>query len=95
MNNNLNIINKEDKSINLSINYENESIQIIINTKKKNIDLLLLSSGEIFKINNTEYLVLEQLVNKQTKVVRKEPLKNAMMFDSNSNNWKTSSIREF
>lgn len=65
--------------------------------KKENgdIDLLALEAGETFKINGVEYIVLEQLANNQTAVIRKELLKDEMEFDSYNNNWKTSSIREF
>ena len=41
-----------------------------------------------------KYIVLEQLPDKQTAVIRRYLLENEMEFDSDNNNWKTSSLRE-
>ena len=56
---------------------------------------MVLKAGETFKADNVEYIVLEQLDGNQTAVIRKELLENEMEFDSDDNNWKTSSIREY
>lgn len=93
--NNVNVINKAEKDLNVTVNNVDGNIQIIINPKEADIDLLTLKAGEIFKINNIEYIVLEQLINNQTAVIRKELLKDKMEFDSYNNDWKTSSIRRF
>ena len=95
MNNNVNVINKAEKDLDITVNNVDGNIQIVINTKKADIDLLSLHEGDIFEVDNVEYIVLEQLSNNQTAVIRKELLKNTMEFDSDNNNWKTSSIRDF
>ena len=56
--------------------------------------MLALKPGDVFHKSNVEYIVLEQLPDKQTVVIRKYLLENEMEFDSDNNNWKTSSIRE-
>ena len=92
---NINVINNVDKELNVIVNKENnDNIEIIIDLKNDNIDLLALKPGDVFHKNNVEYIVLEQLPDKQTVVIRKYLLENKMEFDSDNNNWKTSSIRE-
>lgn len=95
MSNNVNIINKAENELDVVINNIDGSIQIIIDTKKNEIDLLALKAGEMFKVDDVEYIVLEQLDGNQTAIIRKDLLENTMKFDSDDNNWKTSSIREF
>lgn len=94
MSNNVNVINKAEKDLNVTVNNVDGNIQIIINTKEADIDLLALEAGETFKVNDVEYIVLEQLDGNQTAVLRKELLEDFMEFDDN-NNWKTSNIRKF
>lgn len=72
MRNNVNVINKAEKELNVTVNNVDGNIQIIIDTKKDNIDLLLLSVGSVFKIDDVEYIVLDQLTNNKTAVIRKE-----------------------
>lgn len=68
----------------------------VINIRKGiGIDLLTLNVGDIFKVDNVEYIVLDQLNGNQTAVIRKDLLEDTMEFDSDNNNWKTSSIRKF
>ena len=55
--------------------------------------MLSLKAREIFEVNNVEYIVLEQLPNNQTAVIRKELLENNMEF-GDDNNWKISNARE-
>lgn len=95
MSNNVNIINKAENELDVVINNIDGSIQIIIDTKKNEIDLLALKAGEMFKVDDVEYIVLEQLDGNQTAIIRKDLLENTMKFDSDDNNWKTSSMREF
>lgn len=95
MSNNINVINKAESDLNVTLNNIDGGIQIIIDKKKNEIDLLSLKAGETFKADNVEYIVLEQLDGNQTAVFRKELLENEMEFDSDDNNWKTSSIREY
>lgn len=59
------------------------------------VNLALLNAGDTFDVGNTEYIVLEQLNNNQTAVIRKQLLEGYMEFDFEDNNWKTSRIREF
>ena len=94
MSNNVNVINKAENDLNVVVNNIDGGIQIIIDTKKKELDLLSLEAGDIFKVDNVEYIVLEQLADNQTAIIRKDLLEDTMEFGSD-NNWKTSSIREF
>lgn len=89
----INVVNKVEKDLNVTINNVDGNIQIVIE-RKEDINLLSLSQGEIFEVNNVEYIVLEQLDGNRTAVIRKEVLEDDMEFGSD-NNWKTSSLREF
>jgi len=93
MSNGVNIINKAENDLDVTINNVDGIIQIIIYKKKKDINLLSLKAREMFEVNNVEYIVLEQLPNNQTAVIRKELLENNMEF-GDDNNWKTSNVRE-
>lgn len=94
MSNNVNVINKAEKDLDVTVNNVDGNIQIIINTKA-DTDLLALKVGETFKVNDVEYIVLEQLDGNQTAIIRKELLEDKREFDSDNNDWRTSSIREF
>lgn len=94
MSNNVEVINRAEKDLSVIVNNVDGNIQIIIDKKNDTIDLLSLKAGEIFSIDNIEYIVLEQLANQQTAVIKKELLEDTMKFDSNNNNWKTSSVRK-
>lgn len=94
MSNNINVINKAEKDLDIMVNNVDGNIEIVILKKKIDIDLLTLKSGEVFKINGVEYIALEQLNNNQTAVIRKELLEENMMFGSDNNNWKISDIRK-
>lgn len=89
----VNVINKAEESLNVTVNDIDGNTQIIIE-RKENADLFSLSLGEVFKVDNVEYIVLDQLDGNQTAVIRKELLKGDMEFGDN-NNWKTSSLREY
>lgn len=93
--NNINVINEAEKDLIVTVNNVDGNIQITVKTKTERIDLLSLKSGEVFEIAGIEYIVLEQMDGNRTAVIRKNLLKNNMKFDSDNNNWKTSSIREF
>lgn len=93
MNGSVNVINKAENDLNVTVNNVGGEIQIIIE-QKSNIDLLSLKAGDTFKVN-VEYIVLEQFVGNKTAIIRKELLKDTMAFDGDNNNWKTSDIREF
>ena len=94
MSNNINVINKAEKDLDIMVNNVDGNIEIVILKKKIDIDLLTLKPGEVFKINGVEYIALEQLDNNQTAVIRKELLEENMIFDSDNNNWKISDIRK-
>lgn len=95
MSKNVNVINKAENDLDVVVNNIGGSIQIIIDTKRKKPDLLALKVGDIFKVDNVEYIVLDQLNGNQTAVIRKDLLEDAMEFDSDNNNWRTSSIRKY
>ena len=69
--NNVNVINNVKEKINVLVNNVNGDIQIVINLKDNDINLLELKPGETFIKNNTEYIVLEQLSDGKTVVIRK------------------------
>lgn len=91
----VNVINKAEKDLDVTVSNIDEKIQIVISSKKEDVNLLRLKAGDTFEVNNIKYIVLEQLFNNQTAIIRKELLEDTMEFDSEENNWKTSSIREF
>ena len=92
--NKVNIINNAEEDLNVIINSVDGVIQVIIE-KKMDVNLLSLKVGDIFNMDNVEYIVLEQLEGNQTAIIRKEVLEESMKFDSDNNNWKTSSIRRY
>ena len=95
MSQNVNVINNVGKDVAVIVNKENDNVQIIINLAGKKVELSTLKAGDVFKVSDVEYIVLEQFENDTTAVIRKELLEDNMEFDSNNNNWKTSSIRKY
>lgn len=95
MSNNVNVINKAEKDLNVTVSNVDGSIQVIISSKKSDVNILALNAGDTFNVDGVEYIVLEQLDRNQTAIIRKELLEDEKEFDSNDNNWKTSSIRNF
>ena len=95
MSQNVNVINNAGKDVVVTVNKENGNTQIVIDLAGNRVELSTLKVGEVFKANNVEYIVLEQLGNESTAVIRKELLEDTMKFDSDNNNWKTSSIRKY
>ncbi len=93
MSNSVNVINKAEKDLDIMVNSIDGNIQIIIDIKKEEVDLLSLEPGEVFKVNNVEYIVLEQLIGNRTAVIKKELLEDGMNFGPD-NNWKMSNLRE-
>lgn len=91
MKNNISVINRTENEFDVTVDNVDGNIQIIIDKKT---DITLLNPGNTFKVNNVEYIVLEQFGLHQTAVIRKETLKNDMKFGSN-NNWKESDIQKF
>ncbi len=95
MNNNVNVINKAGKEIVVTVNSKDGNTQIVIDLASNKIELSTLKAGDVFKMNDVEYIVLEQLNNDITAVIRKNFLEDEMKFDDDNNNWKESSIRKF
>lgn len=58
MSNNVEVINKAGKDLDVTINNVDGGIRIVIDIKKIDIDLLSLNVGDIFEINDIEYIVL-------------------------------------
>lgn len=95
MDDNVNTMEKTGKGLDIAAGAVDGIGQGTDSPVKKTVDLLSLNAGEIFIENGVEYIVLEQLGDSRTAVLRKEILEDAMKFDSDNNNWKTSSIRRF
>lgn len=95
MRNDVHVINKSENDLIVTVDNVNGDIQIIIDTKKKDIDLLSFDKGDIFNVDDVDYIVLEQLNGNQTAVIRKELLEDEKDFDPDNNNWNTSSIQKF
>lgn len=94
MTSNINIINNESNSVDVKIGEMNGAIQIIIDVSQNGTELSLLKPGDVFKKNNIEYIVCEQLEDGTTAVVRKECRDKIMEF-GDSNNWKKSKWRKY
>ena len=95
MSQNVNVINNAGKDVVVTVNKENGNTKIVIDLAGNRVELSTLKPGEVFRSNNVEYIVLEQLENGSTAVIRKELLEDTMKFDSDNNNWKISSIRRY
>ena len=95
MSQNVNVINNVGKDVVVTVNNENGNTQIVIDLARNRVELSTLKAGEVFTKNNVAYIVLDQLRNESTAVIRKELLKDTMKFDSDDNNWKTSNIRKY
>lgn len=94
MTSNVNIINNASNSVDVKVSEMNGAIQIIIDVPQNGTELSLLKLGDVFKKNNIEYIVCEQLEDGTTAVVRKECLDKIMEFGVN-NNWKKSKWRKY
>ena len=92
---NVNVVNNVEKDVTVTVNNKNGNTQIVIDLAGNKVKLSTLKVGDVFKTKNIEYIVLEQLDNDTTAVIRKDLLENKMKFDSDNNNWKTSSIRKY
>lgn len=94
MTSNVNVINKAGNSVDVKVSEMNGAIHIIIDVPQNGTKLSLLKPGDVFKKNNIEYIVCEQLEGGTTAVVRKECLDKIMEF-GNNNNWKKSKWRKY
>lgn len=67
-----------------------------INVISKKNHLLTLNVGEIFQVDNTEYIVLEQLSTMhQTVIIRRKLLEYVMEMEMDDHVWDESNIRKF
>ena len=89
----VNVINNVGKEVVVTVNEVNGNTQIVINLADSKAELSTLKPGDVFKVNDVEYIVLEQSGD-TTAVLRKELLEDDMKFGSN-NNWKESDIRKY
>ena len=93
MNNNVNVINNAGKDVVVNVNNNEGNIQIIIDLAGGQVELSSLKPGQTFSKNGVDYIVLNKLEN-DTAVIRKDLLADKI-FDSDSNNWRTSSLRKY
>ena len=94
MTSNVNVINNASNSVDVKVSEMNGVIHIIIDVPQNGTELSLLKPGDVFKKNNIECIVCEQLEDGTTAVVRKECLDKIMEFGDN-NNWKKSKWRKY
>lgn len=94
MTNNVNVINKVGRNVDVKVNEINGGAQIIIDVPNTRTELSLLKSGDVFEKNGVNYIVCEQFEGGTTAVVRKECLDKTIEF-GNNNNWKESRWREY
>lgn len=95
MSKNVNIINNAGKDVVVTVNSKDGNTQIVIDLAGNKVELSALEPGQVFRNNNIEYIVLEQLCDNAAAVIRKDCLDSTMEFDFVNNNWKTSSLRKF
>ena len=94
MKSNIKVINNAEKEIAITIKGDADQMEIFIDSAKGKKKLEDLSPGDIFSINDVEYIVCEQFNNGTTAVVRKDCLDITMEFGEN-NNWEHSKCREY
>ena len=94
MKSNIKVINNAEKEIAITIKGDADQMEIFIDAVKEEKKLGDLSPGDVFSINNVEYIVCEQFDNGTTAVVRKDCLDITMEFGEN-NNWEHSKCREY
>ena len=94
MKSNIKVINNVEKEIAITIKGDADQMEIFIDAAKGEKKLEDLSPGDIFSINDVEYIVCEQFNNGTTAVVRKDCLDTTMEFGEN-NNWEHSKYRGY
>lgn len=93
MSNNVNVINNAGKDVVVTVNNNEGNTQIIIDLAGGQVELSSLKPGQTFSKNGVDYIVLNKLEN-DTAVIRNDLLADKI-FDSDSNNWRTSSLRKY
>ena len=94
MKNNIKVINNAKKELAITVTDNENCVEIFIDAVKSGRKLADLLPGDIFSMNNVEYIVCEQLNDGTTAIVRKNCLDKTMEF-GNDNNWKESKLREY
>ena len=94
MKNNIKVINNAKKELAITVTDNENCVEICIDAVKSGKKLADLLPGDIFSMNNVEYIVCEQLNDGTTAIVRKNCLDKTMEF-GNDNNWKESKLREY
>ena len=94
MKNNIKVINNAKKELTITVTDNDNCVEIFIDAVKGGRKLADLLPGNIFSMNDVEYIVCEQLNDGTTAIVRKNCLDKIMEF-GNNNNWKESKLREY
>ena len=94
MKNEIKVINNAKKELTITVTEDDNCVEIFIDAVKGGRKLADLLPGDIFSMNNVEYIVCEQFDDGTTAVVRKNCLDKTMEF-GNDNNWKESKLREY
>ena len=94
MKNNIKVINNAKKELAITVTDNENCVEICIDAVKSGKKLADLLPGDIFSMNDVEYIVCEQFDDGTTAVVRKNCLDKTMEF-GNDNNWKESKLREY
>ncbi len=95
MENEIKIINRVGKSLDVKVNDMDGIIWVTVEFPRDRIRLSSLKAGDIFRMGEEGYIVLEQLGNGAAAVMAGDALDEEMVFDPVCNNWKTSYIRRF
>ena len=94
MKNNIKVINNAKKELTITVTDNENGVEICIDAVKSGRKLADLLPGDIFSMNDVEYIVCEQFDDGTTAIVRKNCLGKTMEF-GNNNNWKESKLREY
>ena len=94
MKNNIKVINNAKKELTITVTGNENCVEICIDAVKSGRKLADLLPGDIFSMNDAEYIVCEQFDDGTTAIVRKNCLDKTMAF-GNNNNWKESKLREY
>lgn len=93
MENGIEIVNKVGDGLSVRTEKAGGATRVIIELAESRVKLSELRAGEGFRAGDAGYIVLEQLRDGMTAVIRKEELKDSMEFGLN-NNWKEGDVRK-
>lgn len=94
MKNNIKVINNAKKELTITVTGNENCVEICVDAVKSGRKLADLLPGDIFSMNDVEYIVCEQFDDGTTAIVRKNCLDKTMKF-VNNNNWKESTLRKY